>query len=48
VKAIHVMPREAEILLGFLLFVVGVYLIWCAFEGRGKKLIWPLSGLMPV
>lgn len=39
--------RRAEIMIGALLFLVGVALLWDAFDGRGKKLPWPASGLAP-
>lgn len=34
-------------MIGALLFLVGVALLWDAFDGRGKKLPWPASGLAP-
>jgi hypothetical protein len=37
--------RQAEILLGFLITAIGGLLLWDAFDNRGKKLPWPLSGL---
>lgn len=39
--------RKAEITIGLLLFVVGMLLLWDAFDGRGKSMPWPASGLMP-
>lgn len=39
--------RRAEIVLGVLLFLIGGCLLWDAFDGRGKKLPWPASGLAP-
>lgn len=39
--------RKTEILVGLLLFVVGMVLLWDAFDGRGKNMPWPASGLMP-
>jgi hypothetical protein len=44
----HIMPREAEIALGFLLAVIAVWFLWLAYDARGKKMWWPLSGLMPI
>lgn len=41
------MPREWEIVLGILFFVCGTYLLWCAYDNRGKRMMWPFSGLMP-
>lgn len=39
--------RKAEITIGAFLFLIGVALLWDAFDGRGKKLPWPASGLAP-
>lgn len=39
--------RPKEIVLGFLLVIVGCYLLWDAFDNRGKKMPWPVSGLAP-
>ncbi len=44
----HFMPREAEIFIGVIMFALGTYFLWLAFEARGKKMIWPFSGLMPI
>jgi hypothetical protein len=44
----HYMPRGGEILIGTILAVIGLWLIWLAFDGRGRKMWWPLSGLMPI
>lgn len=42
------MPRECEILVGIILSVLGIWLLWLAYDQRGKKMMWPFSGLMPV
>jgi uncharacterized membrane protein HdeD (DUF308 family) len=39
--------RTLEISLGFLAVIVGCLLLIDAFDSRGKKMIWPLSGLAP-
>lgn len=39
--------RGKEIAIGLILSVVGLCLLWDAFDGRGKKLPWPASGLAP-
>lgn len=38
---------KTEAALGFLLLVLACVLLWDAFDNRGKKLPWPVSGLMP-
>lgn len=43
----HYMPRGAEILFGVVFSIIGLWLLWCAFDNRGKEMIWPFSGLMP-
>lgn len=44
----HYLPRNAEIFFGFVFAIIGIWLIWSAFDNRGKDLPWPLSGFMPV
>ena len=44
----HYMSQKGELILGFILFIVGCWLIWSATDNRGNKLPWPLSGLMPM
>lgn len=39
--------RKLEILIGTILFLVGALLVWDAFDGRGKKLPWPLGAVAP-
>lgn len=39
--------RLTEIVLGSVLALIGLCLLWDAFDGRGKKLPWPASGLAP-
>lgn len=39
--------RKAEIAIGVILFMVGALLVWDAFDGRGKKLPWPLGAVAP-
>lgn len=39
--------RKIEIVLGLVLFFVGCLLLYDSFDARGKKMIWPLSGLAP-
>jgi hypothetical protein len=39
--------RKTEILIGGLLFVVGALLLWDAFDGRNKKMPWPLGAIAP-
>lgn len=44
----HLMAdRRTEMFVGFILAFVGGILLWDAFDNRGKKLPWPLSGLAP-
>jgi len=38
---------KAEGVLGFLLLILACVLIWDAFDNRGKKLPWPVSGMLP-
>lgn len=37
--------RTTELVLGFIFIAIGGFLLWDAFDNRGKKLPWPLSGL---
>jgi len=39
--------RRTEIALGVILFLIGALLVWDAFDGRGKKLPWPLGAVAP-
>lgn len=39
--------RKREIILGLLLALLGGMLLWDAFDGRGKKMPWPASGMAP-
>jgi uncharacterized membrane protein HdeD (DUF308 family) len=44
----HLIPhRRTEIVIGILLFVVGSFLLWDAFDNRGKKMPWPASAVTP-
>jgi hypothetical protein len=42
-----IQSRGTEILVGAVLFLVGALLVWDAFDGRGKKLPWPLGAVAP-
>ena len=39
--------RKTEIILGAVMFLLGALLLWDAFDGRGKKLPWPLGAVAP-
>lgn len=39
--------RPVEIGLGIILFLIGALLVFDAFDGRGKKLPWPLGAIAP-
>jgi hypothetical protein len=39
--------RGAEIVVGFVAVILGCLFLYDAFDARGKKMIWPLSGLAP-
>jgi hypothetical protein len=39
--------RSTEILIGAILFLVGALLLYDAFDGRGKKIPWPLGAIAP-
>jgi hypothetical protein len=39
--------RKIEIIIGIIVAVIGCYLLWDAFDSRGKKMPWPMSGLAP-
>lgn len=39
--------RPAEVIVGLILTLIGLMLLWDAFDGRGKKMPWPASGLAP-
>jgi hypothetical protein len=44
----HVFPAnqwKIECLVGFILVVIGGFLIWDCMDNSGRKLPWPLSGL---
>jgi hypothetical protein len=45
VKGHVIENRWGECALGFVALVIGAYLVWDAFDNRGHKLPWPLSGL---
>jgi hypothetical protein len=42
-----VKDRRIEIGLGFLAFVIGSYLLWDAYDNRGKNMKFPLGSFMP-
>lgn len=39
--------RSKEATIAIILTLVGLALLWDAFDNRGKKLPWPASGLAP-
>jgi hypothetical protein len=39
--------RRAEIFIGVVMFLFGALLVYDAFDGRGKKLPWPLGAVAP-
>lgn len=39
--------RKKEAVIGFIVTLIGFCLVWDAFDGRGKKLPWPASGMAP-
>lgn len=39
--------RTTEMILGLVLFVVGAFLLYDAFDGRGKKLPWLANAITP-
>lgn len=39
--------RKKEATIAIIVTLVGLALLWDAFDGRGKKLPWPASGLAP-
>jgi hypothetical protein len=44
----HLMKnRRNEIILGFVVFLIGCVLLYDAFDARGKKMPWPAGGLAP-
>jgi len=47
VKGHFIKSKGLEGTLGFALAIIGCILVWDAFDNRGKKLPWPLSGFMP-
>jgi len=44
-KGGYIKDRKVEMTIGFILVVIAGLLLWDAFDNRGKKLPWPLSGL---
>jgi hypothetical protein len=51
----HIKPKNGhwvqsqgwEAVVGFVLVFIGCALLWDAFDNRGRKLPWPVSGLAP-
>lgn len=39
--------RKTEIAVGLLMFLVACFLLYDAFDARGKRMPWPASGLAP-
>lgn len=39
--------QKVELVVGFLAFILGSYLIYDAIDKRGKKLAWPLGAILP-
>jgi len=46
-KGHFIRDRKWELIFGFALSLVGLLLLWDAFDGREKKMPWPLSGMAP-
>jgi hypothetical protein len=46
-KGHYIQNRKLEIGLGLLMFLLGCFLIYDAFDARGKRMPWPASGLAP-
>lgn len=42
-----VKDRKFEIILGFLAFIIGSYLLWDAYDNRGKSMKFPMGSFMP-
>jgi hypothetical protein len=36
-----------EMLVGFVVVIIGCVLLWDAFDNRGRKMPWPLGGMAP-
>lgn len=43
----HYMPRGWEMFLGFAFALIGIWLLWEAYDNRGGKAPWPLSAFLP-
>lgn len=44
----HFIPdRKTEIIVGLVVALIGLMLLWDAFDGRGRKMPWPASGMAP-
>lgn len=39
--------RKHQVILGFLLFILGSYLLYDAYDRQGRKMKWPFGGIMP-
>lgn len=39
--------RKTEIVVGVILFALGVLFLWDASSGRNKEFPWPVGGIMP-
>lgn len=39
--------RSWQITIGIALFLIGALLVYDAFDGRGKKIPWPLGAITP-
>lgn len=42
-----VKSRKVEIWLGVIAFIVGSYLLWDAYDNRGKNMKFPMGTFMP-
>jgi hypothetical protein len=46
--AVHpIKDRKKELVIGLILFVLGAYLCYDSYNGRGKNAPWPLGMAMP-
>jgi hypothetical protein len=46
-KGHFIRNRQWEIVIGLAITIVGMVLLWDAYDGHNKKMPWPMSGMAP-
>ena len=47
IKKHIIQDRNTEIIIGLFIIILGCFMIYDAYDARGKRLPWPASGLAP-